>query len=171
MKFLRSEKGGRKKGAEERRAADGETPYESTSLHPRRRFRPETFAREVTRENRRGRNLSADARHTGREKREKKKEREDSSRTRGDRRTRGRERGTREERKGKKNRRRGTYESHVVRSSRSSLAPAATAGTAPRTFGTRFSRGRKHDAAESSSDATRARRRFEVIYREGCESE
>lgn len=67
-----------------------------------------------------------------------------------------------------KNRLCGTYKSHVVRNSESSLTPAATAETAPRTFETepRFSRG-KHTR---SSDATRARRRFEVIYQRGCES-
>lgn len=62
-----------------------------------------------------------------------------------------------------------TYVSHVVRNRRSPLTPAATAGTAPRTSGTRFEpRPKTHGV--TSSDATRARRRFEVIYRGGCES-
>lgn len=103
---------------------------------------------------------------------------ETAPRTRGgDRGARGRERGrgwARErERETEKTRNMptaSTYESHVVRNPRSSLAPAATAETAPHTSGTRSSRGRKHSGGVSSSDATRARRRFEVIYRAGCES-
>lgn len=110
----------------------------------------------------RGRNLSADkfyARHGEGKEREKKK-REDSSRTRGDR-ARGHEdaKGGREKRgrEKKSRRRRGTYESHVVRSSRSSLAPAATAGTAPRTSGARFSR-----SAENTTRPSRRATRHEL---------
>jgi len=101
--------------------------------------------------------------------------REKNSRTRGGR-ARTREREREREREEERRTREGeekkaddgcTYASHVVRNPRSSLTLAATAGTThirnspvrpwPKTHG------------GSSRDATRARRRFEVIYRRGCE--
>lgn len=180
-KFLRCppRKGeGNKRKAEtacDRRGNAGEThtrsilddpafPSGKKKKKPRAAVRPRRNSR-GTRENFAGGNLSVAGRGRG----GKKKIVEDARRPRA-RGTRSRKGGEREWDK-IRGRVAGTYVSHVVRSRRSSLLPAATAGTAPRTSGTRYSRGRKNTRRGSSSDATRARRRFEVIYRRGCESE
>lgn len=179
MKFHRSaERGEKKKGqghgvrssprkSLESNVGVGEGNEEGGGVEPRRRLRGpgRKTSRGNSRENRRKgkrgggesrrrRAADAPARGDGKEKRNTG--------------ARGRQKGGRG-RKEEEKKPTSTYVSHVVRNRRSSLTPAATAGTAPRTSGTRFEPRLKTHGV-TSSDATRARRRFEVIYRGGCES-